>query len=656
MAINMISNPKEKFLEELSKTHNTDNILQYYDNVTYNIRFYMISNAAEVMINKLQEMGKITNDYTIPNEDKIIIAETGVSSKFSIDSLALKTVHANMCNSHSATTYSIEMTIKEANGCQLTNQIASVSKLLGYEGYILQPYHIDVWFSGYDNSTHLPIKIIPEVGVLTYKVILGEVKTQIESSGTTYNFICQNIGISSVPKEMISLGDKGKFTNESGLSIIDFTKDLVRKFNINYFDLNPQLEKYYPKKDYLHIRLIDDDDINANNLKPFGDEYYSSLFNDASLSSTMFPESISDSKSESGFHPSQDVTLSSVFQEFCLNCDKLDSYIARPIYKTKTIDNKEGMQINQIYVDVVFSKSKYMETFIDRFENNTSKKSQEEIERLIYMSAYLHLKKIKAKGLLTKRYDWLFNGKDTSVLEITSSVDKLWYANIPIWDIQENSLNQLESSNKLLLNELMIKASIDAKQNNDKKLKELVQESIKKSNKVVNNVRYLSNNHYLYLEDIYYTMDKKTRSLYLNNRKILEKVQPQSIARPQQSVDAIPSSIIAKTGYYNIFGSGNLIELQFKILGDPYWIQLCSDKCLYSQDISSISNMHYFIFKMNTCADQKLDGTYDLENVVDFCNIYQIVESTSLFEGGNFVQNIKAIVSPEFLTLGRLEI
>lgn len=653
-SINVISNAKQKFNKLLLDIPNADNILQYYDNMTYNIRFYMISNSSQIFLSKLRANGQLSNNYVIPDDEKIIIAETGVSSKISIDSLKINTIHANTCNSHSATTYSLEMILKEVNGCQLSNQIAAVSKLLGYDGYIQQPYHIDVWFSGYDNKTHQPQKIIKEVGILTYEVILSEVKTNIESSGTTYNFICTCAGISSVSKDILAMNDKGIFSSLNGLSLYDFRNQLVDNLNKIYFEQNEKYINYYPEKKYLHIRLIDiDEDKSIPQI--WSDNYCSPTLKNVSLTTNIFSDS-NDKTDASELKANQNASLTSIFQDYCLNSKELKSYLARPIYKVKQVKNSEGLELNEIFMDVLFSKNYYLENFNSRFLNISKNDSKEKIQQLEYSTAYLHLLEIISKGLLQKKYIWLFNNKNTSVLEINSSVDKLWYANIPIWDMRENIENTIDTYNQYLQYDINNKiASLNTDNSQNEKMLEQIKEVLHQSNTIVNGIRNMTNDKRLYLEDIYYCMNTKIKNDFLSNRNVAEKVQPYSDAQPASDTDANNPTVIAKTGYNNLF-STNLVELQFKILGDPYWLQLCSDNCIYDKNYNTIGNMQYFVFKMNTCADQKPDGTYDLENVVDFTNIYQVIESTSLFENGKFIQNIKAIISPEFLKLGRLEI
>lgn len=648
---NIIPNAKNKFNQLLSSLVNSENILQYYDNVTYNIRFYMLSNTFQKIISTLREKN-LFSSYSVPDNEKIIIAESGVSAKYSIESLSIDTIYSNATVSNAATSYSLQLQIKEVNRCQLINQIVVISKLLGYESYILQPYHIDIWFSGFDNATHKPIQIIPEIGILSYEVILNEVKTNIDVSGTHYNFSCTCAGINSTPKEVMAIGDIGGFSDYNGLLLTTFRDRLVKTINTNYFNKNQKLKKYYPDNKYINIRLIDIDKIDESfDISTYSEDYCSKSLMSVKLLNSIYGDS-NDKKEDSGIHPKSNNTLSDIFQTFCLNTSELKDYFAKPIFKIKYIDNAEGLQIGKIQMDVLFSKNTYLEYYNNRFINNNENHTRDELEQYEYSMMYNHLKSILSKKLLVKKYEWLFNGHDTSVLEVNSSVDKLWISNIPRWDIVESIANNTNSYLRFYNDEMKKLLENFSEITTKDELNNIAH----KSNYIINGVRTMANDKRLYIDDIYNCVNDNLKSKYLNSRAICEKNNPYSPVYPDETSDSNNESIVAKTGYYNIFATGNLLKLNIKILGDPYWLQLFSDSYIYENKYDQIGNMHYFLFKMNTTLDQKENGTYDLENVVDFCNIYQIIKSKSLFENGKFTQDLEAIISPEFLTLGRLEI
>ena len=72
----------EQVDKELKKWNYQPNLLQFYDNVTYNIRWYMVPHDIQDYIIEQNKTG--SNSVYVPDSSKIIIMETGVSSNYSL--------------------------------------------------------------------------------------------------------------------------------------------------------------------------------------------------------------------------------------------------------------------------------------------------------------------------------------------------------------------------------------------------------------------------------------------------------------------------------------------------------------------------------------------------------------------------------------------
>ena len=71
--------------------------------------------------------------FIVPDNEKIIIAETGVSEHYSVTSLQISSVHASAERNPSAATYKLEMRLHEVDGCDLVNKInVHITNLLLY--------------------------------------------------------------------------------------------------------------------------------------------------------------------------------------------------------------------------------------------------------------------------------------------------------------------------------------------------------------------------------------------------------------------------------------------------------------------------------------------------------------------------------------------
>ena len=658
----------------LSKVPYDNNILEYYDNVTYNIRFYMLNKVYQNKLSRDRINGIIPNNYRLPDDSKIIIAETGVTPNYDITSLKLNTVYSSVAQNSSATTCKIEMVIKEVAGCSLLNKIVAVSKMLGYENYILQPFHIDIWFSGYEQATGKPVKIIDNQ-VFTYEVIMGEVKSQVDNSGATYNMVLIHSPKSALNKTIQSLGNIGVLNIDSG-TVGEYKKAVEEYINDKFFENNKKIKDFYKSYGdgkFLTIgRMIDAtvDSFDESLAKVLNDKFNSEKPNNIAKVNVIpygsidienvrvgddFSAQYTEKSNDGQTRPSTHDTFDTFFQNLCLHTPELKDYVARPVYRVVYLGNSNGQEIHKIYADIVFRKNSYMEYFNEYSKSqNASPTLYRDLKEVM---ASKELRRLISSGALNKKYEWLYNGRDTSVLEMNSSLDMLWYANVPYVDsvkVNEASTNFVKQNTDDVLNnhsEFIRESSI---------YKESLESVIKKSNVPLNGIRTLASDKRLYVDDIYNVIDDKSKAEYLNSRKVLETYDEHSDVDSSSATDINVDTQNAKVGYNNIFQAGNLVELNITILGDPYWIGLVSDNQLYANnDDSSIANANifpHFSFKMKTTVGQKENGDYNLEDAVYFSTIYQLVESVSIFESGKFTQQLKGVINNAFMYNARLKV
>lgn len=635
------------------------NMLEEYDNVTYNIRFYMLSQQYQKLITK----NRIENnkDILIKDEYKVIIAETGVSSKYNIEELSMKSVYNSNASQCNVLTTDLNMIIKEVNDCSLVNKITAISKLLGYESYINEPYHIDVWFSGYEHNTKKPISVIGDV--LTYTVILHDVKTDVSNTGTVYNFSMTNIGNVALNKELNVIMNIGQFSDFSGT--LDSFKNYVEKsINDYYFENNKQYESYYPNKDLLKINFYDltketYNDIFINNGDYIANNKLYAI--DESGKNIAFDNNLSPKESKSStqviFKPDKSVTLDNIFQKVCFTIPELRTCIVRPIYKLELIDSTGlNMQLYKIIMNVYFIK----DAFLDWFFNHSTELLNDKKEKIYEMSPEKQkegiiqmqlnaLNQMKSEKTLQKKYQYLFNGNDTNVLEMMSKIDLLWYLNIG-----HNDIVSTLSSDKNINNIVNITT-----EDNISDIK--YDEYLNNIHTDFNIVRPLAKDKKLYLDDIYYSLSSTAIKELLTDRKILEKndiFSPNNITTSVDYKNVIEQQI-AQTGFSNMFGKSNLVELKLKILGDPYWLKIPSDNLLYQPSLLPESaKLHHFVYTMKTGLEQDSFSKtgYNINNISIFTGIYQIIESTSTFSDGKFVQELYGVIDNKFMHLANLEI
>ena len=154
------------------------------------------------------------------------------------------------------------------------------------------------------------------------------------------------------------------------------------------------------------------------------------------------------------------------------------------------------------------------------------------------------------------------------------------------------------------------------------------------------------------MDDIYHCLSNKEKMKLLGTRNITVMNDPFGTATTASKTGSIDYNC-AKAGFANLYNTGNLIQLKIKILGDPYWLDLFSEKNINGdiKTMMNLSNAKYFVFDMKTAVEQNSNGNglYDLENAVDISGIYQVLYVTSYFENGKFTQTIEGAIHASFM-------
>lgn len=712
----------EKVEKELKAWKYQPNMLQFYDNVTYNLRWYLIPHDINDFIIENHRNGN-SNIY-IPDNYKVIIAETGVSTQYSIDSLTIKNAYGVIGYDNSIN-ISIDMDIMEINGCSLNNKIAAISKLLGYDNQLCQPYFIDIWFTGYEPPKNNPINQIG--GIITYSAVMTTADTDVTDSGTRHNlkFVGTSMGV--ISKDISLLNN---IAPVKAVTVEDFRKNLEEQINHQYFDLHPELRKYFPSGDFLTINLYGSEEFLEDTtmyqetqtmmtderdfIGSYGYEWAQentkngSLINQGKLYSmtsdgtyvpyaSAIPTQNQTAEKERNYTPYNNFNncvfdkvgenidtankgqlvmkmdnnqiLENVFQEVCSLSPQLRDRVAKVIFNAKPIANKEGREIYKLTMNVFFKRDYYIKWFIETSKNfNFNKNVQvstdvyDAYDKTIQEMQLSALQDMKIAKTLNKRYDYLFNGHDTSVLELSTKIDKLWYMNSSqnyLADAVENTpeiIPQYERARRVA--ELI---EFKKQENSTLSDQQAFQQVLKEEEtyKNLQDIRQMATDKRLYLDDIYMCLSLKQKGTLLGTRPITPSNDPWGQATVATKTGSIDYNC-AKAGFANLHSTGNLINIKFKILGDPYWLDMFSEKNINGdlKTLMNLSNAKYFAFNMKTAVEQNSNGNglYDMESVYDISGLYQVLYVTNYFENGKFTQDIEGSIHPAFIHSNYLKV
>lgn len=159
------------------------NPLNDYANYTYHIRFSMS--------NEIQAYNNINK--TSPNTDnltKVVIAESGVTAGFNIQSLSMTSKATGDGRSRGMWTNSMyTMEVVEPLGITLIDKLYNSARELGAINYVTCPYFLEVWYNGYDEDGNI---IANNLFYNLYRVVIKDINANSSSVGTRYVFTMIN--------------------------------------------------------------------------------------------------------------------------------------------------------------------------------------------------------------------------------------------------------------------------------------------------------------------------------------------------------------------------------------------------------------------------------------------------------------------------------
>lgn len=184
------------------------NILDKYNNTSYNLKLYMIRAKTD------DGGGWLNNHMTAAPKDTVIIAQTGVTG-VQLDNLSIDIVKASGTGNSFAARASFQLI--QPGAADLLDQIQAAKKALGMPMHADAPLFLAIEFKGYTTDLDIediegrPVSI---AGPYIYKLTVGKISVSIDSTGSIYDFECPVGGKIAytdeyfrLPKDMYVQGD-----------------------------------------------------------------------------------------------------------------------------------------------------------------------------------------------------------------------------------------------------------------------------------------------------------------------------------------------------------------------------------------------------------------------------------------------------------------
>ena len=208
------------------------NILDYYDNATYNLKLYMVENSYTE--NAPAEFGLAEENLAAPPGATVILAQTGVTGT-QIDNLEIASVVTANDGPQANT---IKFTIKQPGAATFPDQIQLAKVYLDHENTAHATMFLEIRFQGYRESDLGPSDVEwdpdtggdPEIvaGPFRYKIQPTQIRVAIDSTGSTYDFETVATASYAFRDDVYKIP---KTLNTLGKTITEHVEDLEKKLN-----------------------------------------------------------------------------------------------------------------------------------------------------------------------------------------------------------------------------------------------------------------------------------------------------------------------------------------------------------------------------------------------------------------------------------------
>lgn len=415
-----------------------DNPLSNLDNPSYYIRFFVIGDQDERSI--------AADDPTfssIQGIDKVVLAETGVTG-LNIESLELKTAVGPNQATNLVQALEFKMRIFEPMGLTFYDKLLAASRDLAVINFQKAPYYIEIKFHGYNTDGTYADNVGPDgpnTKKWVYQVFLVDVQSEFTRAGTVYD-------LTLVQSNDLGTGDN-YFALDSSYSMQGAKVGEVID-NLLLHKANSEIAHYGRQRNIYKIELLPLQgslgDINVGSLgigsQPRDWEIHrpsNTTSSDSASTTTQGQGSVTFSKGN---------TIATIIEQIftsTLEGHKLTIRSTQPeIYSNNSefiivpwiLTSVKVRRQEPIYDPVVQDYNREITYHIVPYlttQATASIDQQIPIQQRQRDQMIENLRVRVATGKLEKKYDYLFTGENTEVLNVDFKFDTFFKAVIPLY-------------------------------------------------------------------------------------------------------------------------------------------------------------------------------------------------------------------------------
>lgn len=588
------------------------NPLSEFEQYSYHISFSL----ADVATGSQSKAG--------PNQKSLIIAETGKSALYYIEELTLDTIAPVAGNSTTSNIGTGVLTIIEPNGFTLFDRLVTGMMQQGWKQFIDAVYHLEISFNGW-----LPNGVpVPRVYVSRYRVKVAQVECEQDQMKTTYRFSLLSFTPVALSEESIS--PHRQFRQEIKKTLQETIKEFERVYNKTAQGIQNSTKYTVGIPDRYVFNL--GPKLASLNLKmPVDVE-----------SDTTVDQKDGDGKFYFNY---QGERIDEALMKLAANAKDIAKEMIPNLRSDGQIDFTKGptgrlLQFFTFDVDVSYGPfNQELNRYQRIYEYTIDLVPRPDLQELPQNASpqQSHVAALIANGLLSKRYDHYFTGKNTEVLEAKINFNGSYemyqqaYTNIPTE--YGHSITEEGRQNEIGLGPFR-KGPLGA----------LLQafQSVFSSLGFIKNISGFNTN----------LLETLPLSNALNGfigGRVIPVDSPEKIVSGVNTVKS-PESVtqLGQISFYyakntQTFSPLNTITLVIR--GDPFWI----DNNVGQPSQYNVGTQYLYYYSRTSEPANETTGLPFNIGKIKFEGVYYVDQTKSTFSGGKFTQELSCVIDTNAL-------
>jgi len=643
------------------------------DAITYHWKWFMVP------VESIQKYQK-TFDKKEIQTNQVTVAESGVTSRYSINSIEIDSVIGANFRSRNISAININMQLKENFGLTLFDKLIEAAALVGAPSIYETPMFLSLGFKGYLENGD----VYSRDNEFIWYVKLIDIKPTTDISGTMYS-------ITMIPMTDVAHKEETFTLREQiTLSNVETVQDFLMKLEDSLNKSEKKFKGYVSRlgllpegKDFFRVRL------------ETGAKIGNKAFQDLRFRKGKKNESVVEKDGSLTIKLEKGWTISRIIDAMYANLEDFSDG-TKPGTKTKD----EAFEIQTLprimsytyygnFLPDTQEFGKSIEFVIKPFMVTRIQTGEKPDEATKKKRSIDTVEIIKQLGLLRKRYDYLFSGKNTQVLSADVDLNALWAVSMSLSpsmlsyrsdekrsrvlpdltavELKEKDLeglnivqlyavrNQIvdQDQNNVVDNEAQVeKDRIVTK--NQKLLEKTIsnqERSLGTTIRTPNDLNLASGR--LLLENAAATADQDVYSALEIKPRLELRTDPPferyTINATQPDIGVHKRVTVLEQAYDK---GGALVTLNLEIKGDPFWLGPTAndlkkiketDSTLATNNARFNDGENCFYFEYRTPVRINDDtGLADMGTSTVIRGVYSVVQATHRFEDGRFTQTIKA--------------